>query len=75
MKVGSYFYALPRWSEFVNKHFPEIVIPKNKKERQKLHKLGDFHKIIYQPYNPKDNGCHPKITDEGWYIISQKRPW
>ena len=41
LRVYRRYEEITRWSEFVNKHFPEIVIPKNKKERQKLHKLVD----------------------------------
>ncbi len=43
LRVYRRYEEITRWSEFVNKHFPEQKIPHQKKERQKLHKLlGDF---------------------------------
>ena len=39
---------ITRWSEFVSKHFPEQEISKQKKERQKLHKLLD-QKLLEEP--------------------------
>lgn len=41
LRIYRRYEEVTRWSEFVNKHFPEIEIPKQKKERQKLHKLVD----------------------------------
>jgi SRSO17 transposase len=41
LKVYRRYEEITRWSEFVQKHFPEQKIPQKTKERQKLHKLVD----------------------------------
>lgn len=41
LQIYRRYEEIARWSEFVKKHFPELEIPKQKKERQKLHKLVD----------------------------------
>jgi len=35
------YEEITQWEPFVVKHFPETTLPKQKKERQKLHKQGD----------------------------------
>ena len=39
LRIYRRYEEITRWSEFVKKYFPELEIPKPKKERQKLHKL------------------------------------
>jgi hypothetical protein len=41
LRVYRRYEEITRWSEFVKKYFPDTEIPKQKKERQKLHKLVD----------------------------------
>ncbi len=41
LQIYRRYEEITRWSEFVNKYFPDTEIPKQKKERQKLHKLVD----------------------------------
>ena len=41
LRIYRRYEEITRWSEFVNKHFPDIEIPKQKKERKKVHKLVD----------------------------------
>ena len=41
LQIYRRYEEITRWSEFVKKHFPDTEIPKQKKERQKLHKLVD----------------------------------
>ncbi len=41
LRVYRRYEEITRWSEFVQKHFPDQKIPQQKKERQKLHKLLD----------------------------------
>lgn len=35
------YEELTQWEKFVGKHFPDTILPKKKKERQKLHKQVD----------------------------------
>ncbi|MGB5636574.1 MAG: hypothetical protein WBM44_24790 [Waterburya sp.] len=41
LRIYRPYEEITRWSEFVNKYFPDLEIPTQKKERQKLHKLVD----------------------------------
>ena len=41
LKIYRRYEEITQWSEFVKKYFPDLEIPKQKKERQKLHKLVD----------------------------------
>ncbi len=41
LRVYRRYEEITRWSEFVSKHFRDLEIPQQKKERQKLHKLVD----------------------------------
>ena len=41
LRVYRRYEELTRWEEFVHKHFPELEIPKKKKERNRLHREVD----------------------------------
>ena len=41
LQIYRRYEEITRWSEFIKKYFPDTEIPKQKKERQKLHKLVD----------------------------------
>jgi hypothetical protein len=51
-----------RWSEFVKKYFPELEIPKQKKERQKLHKLVDQTLLKDPEFQELHNQFQTKIA-------------
>ncbi|MGK7937229.1 MAG: transposase [Xenococcaceae cyanobacterium] len=62
LEIYRRYEEVTRWSEFVNKYFPELEIPKQKKERQKLHKLVDQTLLKDPEFQELHNQFQTKIT-------------
>ncbi len=62
LEIYRRYEEVTRWSEFVNKYFPELEIPKQKKERQKLHKLVDQTLLKDREFQELHNQFPTKIT-------------
>ena len=55
------YEELTQWEKFVVKHFPDTIIPKKKKERQKLHKQVDETLLKDPEFLALHNQFHTKI--------------
>ena len=62
LRVYRRYEEVTRWSEFVKKYFPELEIPKQKKERQKLHKLVDQTLLKDREFQELHNQFQTKIA-------------
>ena len=62
LRIYRRYEEITRWSEFVKKYFPELEIPKQKKERQKLHKLVDQTLLKDPEFQELHNQFQTKIT-------------
>ncbi len=62
LKIYRRYEEITRWSEFVKKHFPDTEIPKQKKERQKLHKLVDQTLLKDPEFQELHNQFQTKIA-------------
>ncbi len=62
LKIYRRYEEITQWSEFVKKYFPELEIPKQKKERQKLHKLVDQTLLKDPEFQELHNQFQTKIA-------------
>jgi SRSO17 transposase len=62
LKVYRRYEEVTRWSEFVQKHFPEQKIPQKRRERQKLHKLVDETLLQDPEFEELHSQFQTKIT-------------
>ena len=62
LQIYRRYEEITRWSEFVNKYFPDKEIPKQKKERQKLHKLVDETLLRDPEFRELDEKFQTKVV-------------